>query len=72
MLEGQQDNVYHGWPLEWAHPIEVPAHTVRHLLAEADPMAFSGQVVVAADYAGEHRLVEGWTPPDLSALGDQE
>jgi NAD(P)-dependent dehydrogenase (short-subunit alcohol dehydrogenase family) len=70
VLEGQEGNVYHGWPLEWAHPIEVPAHTVRHLLTEADAMAFSGQVVVAADYAGEHNLVEGWTPPDLSALGD--
>jgi len=29
-------------------------------------------VVVAADYADEHSLVEGWTKPDLSALGDQE
>ena len=60
VLEGQEDNVYHGWPLEWAHPIEVPAHTVRHLCSQADPMAVSGQVVVAADYAKEHALVAGW------------
>ena len=56
---GASDNVYNGWPLEWAHGIEVPASTVRHLCTSNDPMAFSGQVVVAADYVKEHGLLPG-------------
>lgn len=55
--EGAVDDVYQGWPIDWAHPIEVPANTVRHLCTASDPMAFSGQVVVAADYVKEHGLL---------------
>jgi len=57
VAEGAVDNVYHGWPLEWAHPVDVPANTVRHICTASDPMAWSGQVVVAADFAKEHDLV---------------
>lgn len=57
VIEGQKDNVYHGWPLEWAHGIEVPAKTVRHICTSGDPMAYAGQVVVAADFVKEHSLL---------------
>ncbi|MDG2001982.1 MAG: SDR family NAD(P)-dependent oxidoreductase [Novosphingobium sp.] len=57
VTEGAVDQVYNGWPLEWAHGIEVPATTVRELCCASDPMAFSGQVVVAADYVKEHGLL---------------
>ena len=58
VTEGAVDQVYQGWPLEWAHSIDVPAGTVRHLCTRADPMEHAGKVVVAAEYAKEHRLVE--------------
>lgn len=57
VLEGAVDDVYCGWPIEWAHPVAVPAKTVRSLCTSADPMAFAGSVVVAADFAKEHGLV---------------
>jgi len=40
-----------------AHSIEVPVRTVLHLCTCADPMAYSGQVIVAAEFAQEHRLL---------------
>jgi NAD(P)-dependent dehydrogenase (short-subunit alcohol dehydrogenase family) len=55
--EGAEGDMYHGWPLEWAHGVEVPARTVRHLCTTGDPMAWSGKVVVAADFVKEHGLV---------------
>jgi NAD(P)-dependent dehydrogenase (short-subunit alcohol dehydrogenase family) len=54
--EGADDGMYHGWPIEWAHGIEVPAKTVRYLCTSGDPMAYSGKVVVAADFVKEHGL----------------
>lgn len=39
-----------------AHSMEVPVRTVVHLCA-GDPMKHSGQVVIAARYAREHRLL---------------
>lgn len=56
--EGASDNTYHGWPLEWAHGVEVPAQTVRYLCAEADPMDYAGKVVVAEEFFKEHQLAE--------------
>lgn len=55
--EGATDNEYRGWPLEWAHGVEVPARTVRHLCTSSNPMSYSGKVVVAADFVKEHDLV---------------
>ncbi len=40
-----------------AHSMEVPVRTVMHLCTCADPTAYSGQVVVAAEFAREHRLI---------------
>ena len=57
--EGAKDNFYHGWDLDWAHGVEVPAKTVRYLCTCSDPMAYSGQVVVAADFVKEHGLLPG-------------
>ncbi len=56
--EGAVDDVYCGWPIEWAHGVEVPASTVRYLCTQADPMEHAGKVVVAADFVKEHRLVQ--------------
>lgn len=58
VVEGAVDNVYQGWPLEWAHGIEVPANTVRYLCTVADPMEYAGQVVVAEEFVKLHRLVD--------------
>lgn len=55
--EGAIGDEYHGWPLEWAHGVEVPAKTVRYLCTSRDPMSYSGQVLVAADFVKEHGLV---------------
>jgi NAD(P)-dependent dehydrogenase (short-subunit alcohol dehydrogenase family) len=55
--EGAVGDEYHGWPLEWAHGVEVPARTVRYLCTTDDPMSYSGKVVVAADFVKEHGLV---------------
>jgi NAD(P)-dependent dehydrogenase (short-subunit alcohol dehydrogenase family) len=40
-----------------AQPMEVPVRAVLHLCSCDDPMAYSGQVITAAEYAREHRLV---------------
>ncbi len=40
-----------------AHSMEVPVRTVLHLCTCADPMAYSGEVIIAAQFAKEHRLV---------------
>jgi short-subunit dehydrogenase len=55
--EGAVAGVYHGWPVEWAHGVEVPARTVRHLCTSSDPMAYSGKVVVAEEFVKQHGLV---------------
>jgi citronellol/citronellal dehydrogenase len=55
--EGAEGDMYHGWPISWAHGVEVPTETVRYLCKLADPMPFSGKVVVAADFVKEHGLV---------------
>jgi NAD(P)-dependent dehydrogenase (short-subunit alcohol dehydrogenase family) len=39
-----------------AHAMSVPAKTVAYLCSCADPMAYTGQVIVAADFAREHGL----------------
>jgi NAD(P)-dependent dehydrogenase (short-subunit alcohol dehydrogenase family) len=40
-----------------AHPMEVPVNAVLHLCTCADPMAYTGQVIIAADFARQHQLV---------------
>jgi 3-oxoacyl-[acyl-carrier protein] reductase len=40
-----------------AHPMEVPVNAVAHLCTCAEPMKYSGQVIIAADFAREHGLV---------------
>jgi len=47
----------HNMDLSGAQPMEVPVRTVLHLCTCADPMAYSGQVVVAAKFARKHRLL---------------
>jgi hypothetical protein len=42
--------------LSGAHSIDVPVRAVLHLCTCPDPMAYSGQVIVAADFARENRL----------------
>jgi hypothetical protein len=39
------------------HPMEVPVRTVLHLCTCGNPMTYSGQVVIAADFVKEHRLL---------------
>ncbi len=39
-----------------AHSMEIPVRTVAHLCAN-DPVKYSGQVVIAAEYAKEHNLL---------------
>jgi citronellol/citronellal dehydrogenase len=41
-----------------AHSMETPVRTILHLCASADAMAYSGEVVIAAEYAQQHRLLE--------------
>jgi NAD(P)-dependent dehydrogenase (short-subunit alcohol dehydrogenase family) len=55
--EGAVDDVYHGWPLSWAHSVDVPANTVRYLCTTDDPMSYSGKVVVAEDFVKKHDLL---------------
>ena len=55
--EGAQGDMYHGWPLKWAHGVEIPAKTARYLCTSSDPMSYSGKVVVAEDFVKEHSLV---------------
>ena len=40
-----------------AHSMEVPVRSVLHLCTSADPMAYSGQVIVAAEFARQNRLL---------------
>jgi NAD(P)-dependent dehydrogenase (short-subunit alcohol dehydrogenase family) len=54
--EGAEDGLYHGWPIEWAHSVEVPAGTIRELCAMDDVMAHSGTVVVAEQFAKAHGI----------------
>jgi NAD(P)-dependent dehydrogenase (short-subunit alcohol dehydrogenase family) len=39
------------------HSMEVPVRTVMHLCTCADPMAYSGQIVAAAEFASAHHLL---------------
>ncbi len=56
VTEGAVDSLYHGWDINQAHGMEVPANTVRDLCVSPDPMAHTGKLVVAADYFKENRL----------------
>jgi NAD(P)-dependent dehydrogenase (short-subunit alcohol dehydrogenase family) len=47
----------HNMDFSKAQSIDVPIRAVMHLCSCDDPMAYSGQVLIAADYAREHRLV---------------
>ncbi|MGO9056789.1 MAG: SDR family NAD(P)-dependent oxidoreductase [Candidatus Binataceae bacterium] len=40
-----------------AHPMEVPVRTMHYLCTCDDPMAYSGQVVIAADFVRKHHLL---------------
>ncbi len=40
-----------------AHSMEVPVRTVLHLCTCADPIAYSGQVIVAAEFAKQRKLL---------------
>jgi citronellol/citronellal dehydrogenase len=40
-----------------AHSMEVPVRTVLHLCTGADPIIYSGQVIVAAEFAQEQHLL---------------
>jgi NAD(P)-dependent dehydrogenase (short-subunit alcohol dehydrogenase family) len=66
--EGATGDTYHGWPLEWAHSVEVPAKTVRSLCTAADPMAWSGQVVAAEEFARAHGIAGTNAAYDQGAL----
>lgn len=46
-----------GMDMSRRHSIHVPVTTILHLLGCANPMAYSGQLIVAKDFAREHRLV---------------
>jgi NAD(P)-dependent dehydrogenase (short-subunit alcohol dehydrogenase family) len=47
----------HNINLSGAHSIEVPVRTVLHLCSRDDAMAYSGQVIAAAQFATEHHLL---------------
>jgi NAD(P)-dependent dehydrogenase (short-subunit alcohol dehydrogenase family) len=46
-----------GFDLAQAHPMAVPAKTVHYLCTRANPIEYTGKVLVAADFAREHRLL---------------
>jgi NAD(P)-dependent dehydrogenase (short-subunit alcohol dehydrogenase family) len=41
-----------------AHSMEIPVRTILHLCAGTDAISYSGQVIIAAEYAKQHRLLE--------------
>jgi NAD(P)-dependent dehydrogenase (short-subunit alcohol dehydrogenase family) len=53
---GRSGDSYQGWPISWAHPMDVPAEAVRYLCVCPNPMWYSGKNVIAADFVQEHCL----------------
>ena len=46
-----------GYKPEIAHSVAVPARTVVHIATSADPLRFSGRLIVAPDHIREHGLL---------------
>lgn len=46
-----------GFDVAQAHPMAVPAKTVHYLCTCGNPTQYTGQVLVAADFVREHRLL---------------